>query len=51
MYFETRFEQYKKAMGFEGDKVVTQLLKCCSEAVRVDHHWTYSRLTRMKKSC
>ena len=48
MYFETRFEQYKKAMGFEGDKVVTQLLKCCSEAVRVDHHRTYSDQDRVE---
>ena len=51
-YFKARFDQYKKATGLEGDEVVTQLLECCSEAVRVDHHRTYSGLggTRDEKT-
>ena len=51
-YFKARFDQYKKATGLEGEQVVTQLLECCSEAVRVDHHRTYSGLngTRDEKT-
>ena len=41
-YFTTRWEQYKKATGLKGDDIITQLLECCTEQLRRDHHRTFS---------
>ena len=41
-YFEARWTQYKQATGLKGDDVITQLLECCAESLRRDHHRTYS---------
>ena len=44
-YFTTRWDQYKKATGLKGDDIVTQLLECCDEQLRRDHHRTFSGAT------
>ena len=44
-YFESRWTQYKKATGLTGEDIVTQLLECCNEALRRDHHRTFSGAT------
>ena len=41
-YFTTRWTQYKKATGLKGDDIVNQLLECCGEQLRRDHHRTFS---------
>ena len=41
-YFQARWTQYKKATGLKGDDVITQLLECCTEPLRRDHHRTFS---------
>ena len=41
-YFISRWTQYKKATGISGDDIVTQLMECCSERLRRDHHRTFS---------
>ena len=41
-YFEARWTQYKQATSLKGDDVITQLLECCTEQLRRDHHRTFS---------
>ena len=41
-YFTSRWEQYKKAANITGDDVVTQLMECCDEQLRREHHRTFS---------
>ena len=41
-YFKSRWDQYKKATSLTGEDLVTQLLECCSESLRRDHHRTFS---------
>lgn len=41
-YFTTRWTQYKKATGLKGEDIITQLLECCTEQLRRDHHRTFS---------
>ena len=43
-HFKSRWTQYKKATGL-GEDVITQLLDCCSEPLRRDHHRTFSGAT------
>ena len=44
-YFVARFDQYKRTCGLVAErKIVDQLLECCSDTVRRDHHRTYSGL-------
>ena len=40
-YFTSRWTQYKKATGLTGEDIVTQLLECCNEQLRRDHHRTF----------
>ena len=44
VYFKARWEEYKKATGLSGDDLIIQLMECCSESLRRDHHRTFSRL-------
>ena len=44
-YFTSRWTQYKKATGLTGEDIVTQLLECCNEQLRRDHHRTFSGAT------
>ena len=37
-YFESRWKHYKKACGLTAEDTVTQLLECCNEGLRRDHH-------------
>ena len=41
-YFESRWKHYKKACGLTVEDTVTQLLECCNEGLRRDHHRTFS---------
>ena len=41
-YFTSRWEHYKKAANVTGDDVVTQLMECCNEQLRREHHRTFS---------
>ena len=41
-YFKSRWDHYKKACGLTGEDTVTQLLECCNEGLRRDHHRTFS---------
>ena len=41
-YFTSRWEHYKKACGLTAEDTVTQLLECCNEGLRRDHHRTFS---------
>ena len=43
VYFTSRWADYKKATGISGDDVITQLMECCCESIRRDHHRTFSR--------
>ena len=42
-YFEARWKDYKKATGIVGGDIITQLLECCCEQLRRDHHRNYSQ--------
>jgi hypothetical protein len=42
-YFISRWEDYKKATGLQGDEVIMQLMECCCEQLRRDHHRTYPK--------
>ena len=44
VYFLARWEEYKKATGLKGDDLIIQLMECCCESLRRDHHRTFSRL-------
>ena len=44
-YFKSRWDQYKKATSLTGEDLITQLLECCSESLRRDHHRTFSGAT------
>jgi hypothetical protein len=61
-YFLSRWEEYKKATALEGDEVILQLMECCCEPLRRDHHRTFpkgegapateaSRLGQLKQLC
>ena len=41
-YFKARWTHYKQATGLKGEDIVTQLLECCTEPLRRDHHRTFS---------
>ena len=41
-YFKARWIQCKQASGLKGEDIVTQLLECCTEPLRRDHHRTFS---------
>lgn len=41
-YFTSRWDHYKKAANVTGDDVVTQLMECCNEQLRREHHRTFS---------
>ena len=43
VYFKSRWSDYKKATAISGDEIVTQLMECCCENIRRDHHRTFSR--------
>ena len=45
LYFTSRWNQYKKATGLRSEDIVTQLLECCNEGLRRDHHRTFSSAT------
>ena len=42
-YFVSRWEDYKKATALQGEEVVIQLMECCCEQLRRDHHRTYPK--------
>ena len=44
-YFLSRWEAYKKATSLEGEDIVLQLLECCCEELRRDHHRNYPSQT------
>ena len=44
LYFVARWKEYKKATGLTGDDVIIQLMECCCESLRRDHHRTFSKL-------
>ena len=44
-YFSSRWTQYKKTTGLTGEDIMTQLLECCNEQLRRDHHRTFSGAT------
>ena len=37
-YFLSRWEAYKKATSLQGEDIVLQLMECCCEQLRRDHH-------------
>ena len=43
VYFKARWVDYKKATGISGTDIITQLMECCCEGIRRDHHRTFSR--------
>ena len=43
VYFTSRWAEYKRATGLSGDDIITQLMECCHESIRRDHHRTFSR--------
>ena len=42
-YFLSRWAEYKKATGLEGEETVLQLMECCSEQLRREHHRTFPK--------
>ena len=44
-YFTSRWEHYKKAANVTGDDVATQLMECCNEQLRREHHRTFSGIS------
>ena len=44
VYFKARWEEYKRATGLSGHDVIIQLMECCCESLRRDHHRTFSKL-------
>ena len=42
-YFISRWDDYKKATALQGDEVIMQLMECCCEQLRRDHHRTYPK--------
>ena len=42
-YFTSRWGEYKKATALTGDDVVLQLMECCCEQLRRDHHRTFPK--------
>ena len=40
-YFISRWKEYKKATNLKGDDIISQLMECCTEQLRRDHHKTY----------
>ena len=42
-YFVSRLEDYKKATALNGEEVIMQLMECCCEQLRRDHHRTYPK--------
>ena len=52
-YFLARWEAYKKATCLEGEDLVLQLMECCCEGLRRDHHRTYPSISSLatESSC
>ena len=44
-YFLSRWQDYKKSTGLQGEEIVLQLMECCCESLRRDHHRTYPNLS------
>ena len=42
-YFLSRWEEYKLATALTGDDVVIQLMECCCEQLRREHHRTFPK--------
>ena len=42
-YFKSRWTDYKKATGISGEDIIIQLMECCCESIRRDHHRTFSK--------
>ena len=40
-YFLDRWERYKVSTKIAGEEVITQLLECCCDQLRRDHHRTF----------
>ena len=40
-YFKSRWKEYKKATNLKGEDIISQLMECCTEQLRRDHHKTY----------
>ena len=43
VYFKSRWKEYKKATGITGDDIIIQLMECCCDSIRRDHHRTFSK--------
>ena len=43
VYFKFRWNEYKKATGITDDDIITQLMECCCDSIRRDHHRTFSK--------
>ena len=50
MYFLSRWEAYKKATCLQGEDIVLQLMECCCEQLRRDHHRNYPSQTSVTES-
>ena len=42
-YFVSRWTEYKRATKLQGEEVIMQLMECCCELLRRDHHRTYPK--------
>ena len=42
-YFLSRWGEYKKATGLEGEEIVLQLMECCCEQLRREYHRTFPK--------
>ena len=40
-YFISRWSEYKIIMGLSNNDLVVQLMECCVEELRLDHHSTF----------
>ena len=47
VYFQSRWKNYKKAMGIKGDDIIIQLMECCCDSIRRYHHRTFSNAERV----
>ena len=45
-YFKTRWNQYKTATNLQGEEIISQLMECCSEQLRIR---TTSGLSSLKE--
>ena len=42
-YFLSRWEDYKPATALKGEEITIQIMECCCEQLRRDHHRTYPK--------